>query len=244
MDRNKYSEKGYRDEVVNISGSVEANVVGSINQLVVQSQKFSNNCVFIFPANISQSTVGDRLGSNACTLIAVKFGAYCFQNNLDISVLWDQLPNAWVDSFINAICDGNEVYDELYCDTAVFLEVEDVVNAVGDLFSIESADQLMGFTNANDFSELVNHICEVIESSSADHYGVIIAADKSVGFFVKSNGLCGIIDSHQHVNSNGGGMIIMANNPRTAIVEYSNVLNSHNGTLNMGTLNWAQYICT
>ena len=106
MDRNKYSEKGYRDEVVNISGSVEANVVGSINQLVVQSQKFSNHCVFIFPANISQSTVGDRSGSHTCTLIAVKFGAYCFQNNLDISLLWDQLPNAWVDSFINAICDG------------------------------------------------------------------------------------------------------------------------------------------
>ena len=132
----------------------------------------------------------------------------------------------------------------MYCDTAVFLEVEDVVNAVGDLFSIESVDQLMGFTNANDFSELVNHICVFIESSSADHHGVIIAADKSVGFFVKSNGLCGIIDIHQHVNSNGGGMIIMANNPRTAIVEYSNVLNSHNGTLNMGTLNWVKYICT
>ena len=92
MDRNKYSEEGYRDEVVNISGSVEANVVGSINQLVVQSQKFSNHFVFIFPANISQSTVGDRLGSNACTLIAVKFGTYCFQNHLDISVLWDQGP--------------------------------------------------------------------------------------------------------------------------------------------------------
>ena len=41
----------------------------------------------------------------------------------------------------------------MYGDTAVLLDVEDVVNTVFDLFSIESADQLMGFTNANDFSE-------------------------------------------------------------------------------------------
>ena len=61
---------------------------------------------------------------------------------------------------------------------------------------------------------------------------------------MKSNGLCVITDSHQHGNNNGGGMIIVANNPRTAIVEYANILNSHNGTLNMGTLNWVQNTCT
>ena len=120
MDRNEYSEKGYRDVPINVGGSDAAAVVGSINNLVVQSQKFVNHCVFIFPENISQSTFGDRLGSNACTLIAVKFGAYCFQNKLKISLLWDQLPNVWLDSFLNAICDGNEVYDELYSDTKHF----------------------------------------------------------------------------------------------------------------------------
>lgn len=48
IDRNKYSEEGYRDEVDNISGSVEANVVGTINQLVVQSEVFKPFCVY-FP---------------------------------------------------------------------------------------------------------------------------------------------------------------------------------------------------
>ena len=45
----------------------------------------------------------------------------------------------------------NEVYDELYSNTAVYLDVEDVVNAVGDLFSVESADQIFAFTSANKF---------------------------------------------------------------------------------------------
>ena len=75
----------------------------------------------------------------------MKFGAYCFQQKLHINPLvWDQLPSVWVDLFTNAICDGNELYDELYCDAAVYLDVEDVVDAVGGIFGIESADQLIG----------------------------------------------------------------------------------------------------
>ena len=34
-------------------------------------------------------------------------------------------------TFVNSICAGNAVYDELCSDTAVYLDVEDVVNAVG-----------------------------------------------------------------------------------------------------------------
>ena len=36
-----------------------------------------------------------------------------------LSLLWNQLPNVWVDKFVNAICDGNALYNELYGDTLV-----------------------------------------------------------------------------------------------------------------------------
>ena len=45
--------------------------------------------------------------------------------------------------------------------------------------------------------------------------------------------------SHQHVNSSGGGMIIIESNPQTAILEFSQILN-HNASLNLGSLNWVQ----
>ena len=243
MIQNKNSEKGYRDVVLNISGTAAANVICSTSNLVIPCQRLSNcHCIFTFPTSISQSTIGDRFGSNACTLIAVKFGAYCFQNKLDLSLLWNQLPDMWFTSFVNAICDGNEVYDELYSNTAVYLDVEDVVNAVGDLFSVESADQIFAFTNDNEFQDLVDHINGVIQVSHTDHYGVMISQNMTVGVFVKSNGLCAIIDSHQHVNSNGGGMIIMANDPKKAITEYANcLLKNQNLTLDLGTLNWVKY---
>jgi len=56
------------------------------------------------------------------------------------------------------------------------------------------------------------------------------------------NGLCAVIDSQQHVNSCGGGMIIMANDPKKAIIEYANcLLKYQNLTLDLGTLNWVKY---
>ena len=176
MTQNKNSEKGYRDVVLNISSTAAANVVCSTSNLVIPCQRLSNNlCIFTFPTSISQSTIGDRFGSNACTLIAVKFGTYCFHNKLDLSLLWNQLPDMWFNSFVNAICDGNEVYDELYSNTAVYLDVENVVNAVVDLFSVESADQIFASTNANEFQDLVDHINGVIQVSHTDHYGVMIS---------------------------------------------------------------------
>ena len=187
--------------------------------------------IFTFPTSISQSTIGDRFGSNACTLITEKFGAYCFQNKLDLSLLWNQLPDIWFNSFVN------EVYDELYSNTAVYLDVEDVVNAVGDLFSVESAEQIFAFTNANEFHDLVDHINGVIQVSHTDNYDVMISQNMTVGVLVKSNGLCAIIDSHQQVNSDGGGMIIVANDPKKA----SCLLKNQNLTLDLGTLNWVKY---
>ena len=243
MIQNKYSEKGYRGVVLNISGLDGGNGSGSITNISVHSQKLSSSlCIFSFPANIAQSTAGDRQGSNACTIIAVKFGDYCKQQKLDISLLWNQLPNVWVESFVNAICDGNAIYDELYGDTAVHLDVEDVVNEVGQDFHVQSAYQLVGFTSANEYSDLVGHISGAMHSSTTDLYGVIIGCNKSVGLLVKPNGLCAIVDSHEHVLSKGGGMIIMADHPKKAILDYAKSLSNQGYNLNQGTLTWVHYV--
>jgi len=68
---------------------------------------------FIFLPYVAQSSLGGRQGNNACTIIAVKFGDYCIQHKLDISLFWIQPPQLWTSLFANAICDGNEMYDEV-----------------------------------------------------------------------------------------------------------------------------------
>jgi len=142
MVQNKYSEKGYRNVTLNVSGSHGGNVSTSITNMAVHSQKWSNSlCIFSFAANIAQSTVGDRQESNACTIIAVRFGDYCKEQDLDISLLLNQLPNVWIDSFVNAVCDGDALYNELFGDTAVYLDVEDL----GQECHVQSANQMVGW---------------------------------------------------------------------------------------------------
>lgn len=133
---------GYRDVSLDLDG-------GHVIQ--VKAIHISSNVTqFKFPWEISQSTLGRRQGSNVCTLIAVLFGAYCLKNNLDISLVWDELPQIWTECFTNAICDGNSLYDELYADTTVYLDVVDVDNAAGAECSIQSTLLEFGFTDADD----------------------------------------------------------------------------------------------
>lgn len=130
----------------------------------------SSLCQFIFPTTTAQSTMGERQGSNACTVIAVRLGAYCVHYNLDVSLLWKQLPQLWTSSFINAICDGNDIYDDVYGDTAVYLDVEDVVQTVGTECYLQSVSSIFGYTDANDFPDLAACIRNVQQPS----YGVLI----------------------------------------------------------------------
>lgn len=145
MVRNQYSQKGYRDVLLNISGKDAANIFGYIINLSVQCKNCQAHTVFFLFRLVCLS---QQQGIGKEVITAVKFGDYCHQQKLDISLLWNQLPNVWVDTFVNAICDGNAVYDELYSDTAVYLDVEDVINAVGNDFHVQSANQMVGFTSA------------------------------------------------------------------------------------------------
>ena len=81
-----------------------------------------------------------------------------------------------------------------------------------------------------------------MHASTTTLYGVLLGYQKSVGLLVKTNGLCAVIDSHQHVTTNSGGIIIMANHPKNAILEYSKFsLSNQEHDLSQGTLTWVQY---
>ena len=126
------------------------------------------------------------------------------QHKLDVSLLWTQLPQLWTSLFVNAICDGNDLYDEQYGDTAVYLDAEDVVQSVGTECNVESISASVGFTNVHGFADLTAHVSNVQQPC----YGVLIGCGKSVGIFVQTNGLCARIDSHVH-NNNGAIIVIV-----------------------------------
>ena len=90
----------------------------------------------------------------------------------------------WFNSFVNAICDGNEVYDELYSNTTVYLDL-DVVNAVEDLFRVESADQIFAFTNLFEFaftlgcsqSDCRKKSCDGLSTNQIAGFGGVVKQD-------------------------------------------------------------------
>jgi len=238
LTSNKCSEKGYRDISVNVDGHEES----TVNHLEIPVQQSQRDVMaFNIPVEVCQSEIGGRQGSNACTIIAVKFGSYVFSHRLDISLLWKTLPQPWVGSMVNTICEGNALYDTLYGDSNVLLDVDDVVHSAGTECQVQSCDQLFGFNNLNNFSDLVTHIEGVQQSMAADSYGVIIACGKSVGLLIKRNGLCALIDSHRHMSGNCGAKIIMTRSPRVLINEYISMQCAENCIVNIGTLTWVVY---
>ena len=204
----------------------------SVSLVIRCTMTTRNICQFTFPPHIAQSSIGGRQGSNACTIITVNFGSYCMQYKLDISLLWTQMPHLWCSLFVNAICDGNDMYDELFGDTAVYLDVEDVVQSLGTECNVQSVSAVFGFTNANNFADLVLHVSNVQQTS----YGCFTGCEKSVGILVQSNGPCPLIDSHIH--NDKGAIIMMADSASTLINAYSLMLVEQNLVLNIGTFTW------
>jgi len=231
---NQHSEKGYRDQILNVDGQ---SIITTDNQISVKCLNVSRSlCQFSFPATIAQSSLGGRQGSNASTIIAVRFGHYALMHKLDISLLWQELPQLWITLFVNAICDGNDIYDDLFGETVVYLDVEDIVQVAGTECKVQSVSAIFGFNNANRFADLAAHLRNVLQPS----YGVLIANDKSVGILVQANGLCALIDSHVHNNS--GAVILMADCPSNLITAYSRLLLDQHLVLNIGTFTWVQYL--
>ena len=54
----------------------------------------------------------------------------------------------WTTLFVNAVCDGNDLYDELHGGTAVYLDVEDVAQSLDTDCNVQSVSAIFGFTNA------------------------------------------------------------------------------------------------
>ena len=50
------------------------------------------------------------------------------------------------------------MYEESYGDTTIYLDVQDVVNDLGQECHVQSANQMAGFTSAHEYRALVEHI--------------------------------------------------------------------------------------
>lgn len=78
--------------------------------------------------NFSQSTLLGRLGSNACTFIALYFGNLYFLSCLKPPSDGVTLDCEWQVSLREAILKGNEIHDDLYDTDAIDVAVDEAVD--------------------------------------------------------------------------------------------------------------------
>ena len=67
-----------------------------------------------FPWNMSQSTIDNRNGSNACVFIAFNFGLLYKQFSLDNTLVGENLNSHWQTALEHAIRAGNDIHDQLF----------------------------------------------------------------------------------------------------------------------------------
>ena len=84
--------------------------------LLIQGTHQNSVTCWRFPLSISQSTIGGRRGSNACTFISLIISKSYFANstcNTQQLNTPNPLPQEWIYMFVLAILQGNNIYDRV-----------------------------------------------------------------------------------------------------------------------------------
>jgi hypothetical protein len=195
LERNTFSEKGYRDV-----GLVNDHHVNSTNghspdlPIVMGFVSTCNVTKFLFPPNISQSTLGGRDGSNACTVIAMLSGRHFVYHKLSNSFPSQQLGHQWCSNVVESIVEGNRIHDFVYAGAPVDIDVEDAAQIFGSDIGLQAFDDTDYFF---DMSELCSKITAK-QSTNVNTVGIMIANGRSVAIYIDNHGNLAYFNSHKH----------------------------------------------
>lgn len=148
-----------------------------------------------FAMNVSQSTIDNRNGSNACTFIALSFGSIYQQYKLSTPV-GQQLDVQWQAALVDAIRFGNDLHDELFDGHGINIAVDDAIATVDDNCRVRGIlrdHNVFGVNPLDQFSKIIDSILQQKQS-----FHVLVVDDMAMLIIVDSNGTLMFIDSHVH----------------------------------------------
>lgn len=245
--RNPNSEDGYRNVTI-------LTAAGQPNQSLDQKgspllpavfgtlHPSSTVTEYLFPPNISQSTLCGRIGSNACTVIAVLSGFHFIKNKFHVDAAGNLLCEKWCSSLIDAIIEGNRVHDFVYAGAPINLDVEDVADTFGADIHVQAVDDTEYFVVNNNYS---TQLCDIVRKKTITGFpaaGVLIANGKSSCIYIDEQSNLVFTDSHKHREK--GALILTA---KKADLEnfVKEVIKIHqrffNKALLYGALTWVHY---
>ena len=193
-----------------------------------------NITMFTFPSTFSQSTIGGRQGSNACTLIGVIFAKYHYLLGLD-KTFDDEVAAS---ALKIAMTNGNHKHDTVYQGQAVNLTVDESIVLMKLKASIDT-----------DQAAVNTHNTEGIEDDQALlpwYLQKLSATSKEASFFMRGHATISIlpinndklqlVDTHLHHDGTIGAVILLAGKENIqelidCFEEVSNQRHTHMGTI-------------
>ena len=151
---------------------------------------------WLFPWNVSQSTLDGRNGSNACVFIALCFGRI-HQSAKLANFQGHQLSSKWQAALKEAIRMGNSMHDELYDRQGVNVTLEDALDAVGAICQICGVEQEFNVFGSSPLDQLENVVHSILQQSIPSFH-ILMVNDMAMLLIVDSDGSLILVDSHMH----------------------------------------------
>ena len=127
--------------------------VHTVTLPTIPSQHHGNVTFWMFPPNLSQSTILRRqVGSNACTVIAILTGATYAANASTLTLPHTgNLPSTWFLLLVQSMVNGNEIYDKAAQQTPRMYGVSEAATLVQQRTRITSVSQEHSVTSRHHF---------------------------------------------------------------------------------------------
>lgn len=149
-----------------------------------------------FPHTMSQSTIDNRNGSNACVFIAFNFGLLYQRQKLDNTLVGQCMNIQRQAALEKAIRDGNEMHRALFDDDGINVAVDDAIALAGDHCQVGQISAEYNVFGANPIDQMETVIRSLSLQKSSFH--VLVTNGMAMLLIVDSHGTIIFIDSHVH----------------------------------------------
>ena len=237
------SGKGYRDQVVVTppeSMMPSYSITCPAGELITKESNCYGYLVvqYTLPAELCQSELGGRDGSNACTLICIFLGLQFKKQDSPSPRYSTSLPPQWKTAIANAIVDGNTLHDCIFEGQAINLDVEDAFETFEKELELAAYDEKQCHCLNQDLDNLVALFAQSrVRDTQA---GVIVADGHTISVLTYAQDEYVIVDTHKH--SENGSLIGVSNDIVSLLQWYKKIAQKHfNTTIRMCSLTWLTF---
>lgn len=184
-----------------------------LSGIQVKATAMDDFTIWSFPFGVSQSTINGRMGSNACTLIALLLAkTYLMNKNLLQLYPAQPLSGHWNTVMVSCILGGNNVYDSCIPHGRFLGILEAIPFVACSIGEIDLNEELtVCFTkedDADNSSALSHHLTSYFDTSNNSAAFVIING-KTITFLKQENAII-VLDTHADFERNSGATVSIA----------------------------------